>query len=67
MSKKRGGRSLIQQSRAARPSEKALVHNVTGAGKSRVKRAFFDLDASDEKALEEELGRRLTTNLQRQG
>ena len=59
------GRSLIQRSRAVRPSEKALFHNVTGAGKSRVKREFFDLDASDQQALTEELKRRMTRNLQK--
>jgi hypothetical protein len=58
-------RTLIQRSRAVRPMEKALVHNVTGAGKSRVKREFFDLDATDIKAMTEELERRVKRNLQR--
>lgn len=64
---RRGGRSLIQRSRALTPAEKALFHTEAGAGKSRIKREFFTLDASDEKALTEELGRRLTTNLRKQG
>jgi phage gpG-like protein len=67
MSKRRAGQTLIQRSRAMRPSEKALFHNVTGAGKARTKREFFTLDASDEQALTTELERRLTTNLRKQG
>lgn len=60
---KKAGRTLIQRSRAVHPAEKALFHNVTGAGKSKVKRAFFDLDASDEEALREELKRRVVNNV----
>lgn len=59
--------TLIQQSRATSPAEKALIHNVAGAGKTRITREFFDLDAEDEKALSEELGRRVQRNLQSQG
>lgn len=66
MSKKKAGRTLIQRSRDLRPAEKALFHNVSGAGKSRVKREFFDLDDSDVKAMTEELERRVTKNLQKQ-
>lgn len=65
MSKRRarGRATLIQRSRDLRPGEKALFHNVSGAGKSRVKREFFDLDASDVDALRDELERRVTKNL----
>lgn len=63
MSKRRKGPTLIQRSRSVRPAEKALFHNVTGAGKSKVKREFFDLDASDVDALRDELERRVTRNL----
>ncbi len=61
------GRTLIARSRDVRPAEKALFHNVSGAGKARTKREFFDLDASDVQAMTEELGRRVTRNLQTQG
>jgi len=64
MSKGKRG-TLIQQSRRVPPAEKALFHNVTGAGKSQVKREFFDLDASDQAALTDELKRRMTRNLQK--
>lgn len=65
--RRRKGPTLIQRSRQVRPSEKALFHNVSGAGKSRTKREFFTLDASDEQALTDELGRRVTKNLQGRG
>lgn len=58
-------RTPIQRSRSVPPAEKALFHNVTGAGKSHVKREFFDLDASDREALTDELKRRMTRNLQK--
>jgi phage gpG-like protein len=50
-----------------RPGEKALFHNVAGAGKARTTREFFTLDASDEQALTEELGRRVQRNLHSRG
>ena len=59
--------TLIQQSRAKSPAEKALIHNVAGAGKARVTREFFDLDADDQRALTDELTRRVTHNLRTQG
>lgn len=55
--------TLIQRSREKRPSEKAWFHQVSGAGKSRVKRPFFELSADDERAIEDEVGIALTTNL----
>jgi len=41
-------RTLIQSARMVSPAEKAAFHQVTGAGKSHVKREFFGLSASDE-------------------
>lgn len=67
MSKTKGRSTLIQRSRDVKPSEKALFHNVSGAGRSKVKREFFNLDASDVGALRDELERRVTKNLQKQG
>jgi phage gpG-like protein len=70
MTSRRGrtsGPTLIQRSRQLRPGEKALFHNVAGAGKARTTREFFTLDASDEQALTEELGRRVQRNLHSRG
>jgi len=58
--------TLIQRSRAKRPSEKAAYHQVTGAGQSRVLRPFFGVSPSDEAVLMTEVERRLDTNLRRQ-
>ena len=42
------GRTLIQRSRAVGAADKAFWHQVSGAGKRRVLRQFFDLNAADE-------------------
>jgi hypothetical protein len=61
-----GRRTLIQRSRDVRSSEdKAKWHNVTGAGRSRVKREFFDVSASDLAEIAAVLETRLGDNLQR--
>ena len=44
------GRTLIQRSRAIGAADKAEWHTISGAGKSRVKREWFDLNAADEAA-----------------
>jgi hypothetical protein len=59
------GRTLIQRSRDVSPQQKAIFHNVAGAGRSRVKREFFDLARSDEQAIVQMLETRLDRNLQR--
>jgi hypothetical protein len=43
-----GGRTFIQRSRAVGAADKAAYHNLTGAGRSRVKREFFALSEDDE-------------------
>jgi hypothetical protein len=48
---KKAGPTFIQRSRNLRPSEKAAFHQVLGAGKSHVKRPFFELNANDEAAI----------------
>lgn len=63
MARRRRGPTLIQQSRAIPPGQKALWHHVSGAGKSRVKREFFDLNAEDLDVLAAEMGRRVTQRL----
>jgi hypothetical protein len=49
------GPTFIQRSRSESSEQKALWHHVSGAGRSRVLRPFFDLNASDETALAESL------------
>jgi hypothetical protein len=44
-------RTLIQQSRAVPSIKKARWHEIDGAGRSRVKREFFGLNAEDETAV----------------
>lgn len=48
---KGSGETLIQRSRALGAEEKAIFHNITGAGKSHVLREFMELNADDEDAL----------------
>ena len=49
--------TLIQQSRRKSPAEKAAYHELTGAGRSKVKRPFFGLDRQDEDAILERVER----------
>lgn len=55
--------TFIQRSRAVAPEQKALYHQVLGAGKSRVKREFFGVSDADLVAvrarLEEGVARRV--------
>jgi hypothetical protein len=62
---KRKGPTLIQQSRRKSPAEKAAYHHVAGAGRSRVKREFFDLTDQDMDKLRSDLSKRLFANLAR--
>lgn len=43
--------SFIQRSRAVSAAEKAYYHNVTGAGRSQVKREFLGISQADQKAV----------------
>jgi phage gpG-like protein len=45
------GRTFLQASRLVPPSEKAAFHQVSGAGRSHVKREFFGLTEDDETAI----------------
>lgn len=67
MARRRRGPTLIQQSRRVSPAQKAVYHQVQGAGKSRVKREFFDLGAADMDAIATEAQRRMTRTLQSRG
>lgn len=55
----------MQASRRKTPGEKALYHQVAGAGQSRVTRRFFDLNAEDLAVIALELDRRLQQRLER--
>jgi len=44
-------KTLIQRSRRVSSQKKAEFHELTGAGKRKVKREFFGLNRSDEDAL----------------
>lgn len=47
---KRSG-TFIQQSRRISSAEKARYHEIDGAGRSHVRRPFFDLNEADEAAI----------------
>lgn len=49
------GPSFIQRSRAKGAEEKALYHQVTGAGRSRVKRRFLGLTEQEQAAITQRL------------
>lgn len=51
MAERGRGQTMIQQSRRKSPSEKAAYHQEAGAGRSKVKRRFFELGPSDEAAI----------------
>lgn len=59
MAKRRRGPTLIQQSRRKSPAEKAAYHQEAGAGRSRVKRRFFELSPSDETAITDRIAAHL--------
>lgn len=64
---KGSGPTLFQRSRRVPPIVKATAHQVSGAGKSRVKRQFFGLSESDERWLETEIDHRIDLNIHRDG
>jgi hypothetical protein len=55
---------MIQRSREVPAAEKAIYHQVAGAGKSRVKREFFGLNDGDLSQLTTLLERRLSQRSQ---
>lgn len=59
----RTGPTFIQRSRAVSPERKAIFHDVTGAGRSRVLRPFFRLTSRDEDWIMRELEQRLDRRL----
>jgi hypothetical protein len=59
------GNTLIQRSRGMSPQQKAVFHNVVGAGRSKVRREFFNLGPQDTEAIVSLLETRLDQNIQR--
>lgn len=55
--------TFIQQSRAVSPEQKALYHQVLGAGKSRVKREFFGVSDADLGAIRTRLEQGVARNV----
>jgi len=64
---KRRPATFIQRSRAKSSAEKAAYHQLTGAGKRRIKRPFFDLTEADAKAIEAAIGGHLDLVITRGG
>jgi len=56
--------TLIQRSRRVPPAEKAAFHQITGAGRSHVKREFFGLSPKDEDTVIERFAQGLDRLLQ---
>lgn len=54
--------TFIQRSREESSEQKAIFHHVTGAGRSRVKREFFGVDAEGQ----EEIGAALKARMDQQ-
>ena len=55
--------TFVQQSRAIPPEQKALFHDQLGAGRSRVKRPFFDLTDSQQDLMRAYLQQKLDAHL----
>jgi hypothetical protein len=71
MAKRRSSRigterkTIIQRSREMSSQEKAIYHQIAGAGKSRVKRKFFELSDGDIEAIAKRLDAGVTLAVQR--
>lgn len=55
--------TFIQRSRRKSPAEKAAYHELTGAGRARVKRPFFGLSDADVRAIVDRIDRGLAAAL----
>ena len=54
---------MIQRSRRVSPSAKAVFHNISGAGKSRVVREFFNLSERELDTLARDIEEIVKSNL----
>ncbi len=61
---RKGGPTYIQRSRQVSSEEKALFHNVLGAGRSHVIREFFGLSEADQTAAASLVERAILVGLQ---
>ena len=55
------GRTLIQRSRSVGAADKAFWHNISGAGRARILRPFFDLNPADEQFVVNRIDAHLTS------
>lgn len=68
MAKKRGAsQTLIQRSRSVGAAEKAAYHQLVGAGRSHVKRKFFELTQADADQIADRVGKYLDVALKQAG
>jgi hypothetical protein len=65
MARNRSGPTMIQRSRQKASEEKALYHQVLGAGRSRVKREFLGLTAEDETKISQRLAQHIGQQFQK--
>ncbi len=59
------GPTLIQRSRQVPNEQKALYHQVLGAGQRRVRRAFFGLTEADVEVIRQRVGLQIDVRLRR--
>jgi len=57
--------TFISQSRGVSSEQKAMYHNILGAGRKGVIRKFFDLNTSDQSALRDGLERLVGARVRR--
>jgi hypothetical protein len=65
--KVRSGPTFIQRSRSVSSEQKAIYHNVTGAGKSGVKRQFFEIGDDDAKAIKDGVEKLMAAEIAKAG
>lgn len=63
----RRGPTFIQRSRQTSSEQKAIWHNVTGAGRSRVMRPFFELGDQDQAAIKDGIERLIQARITQAG
>jgi hypothetical protein len=63
----RTGPTFIQRSRAVSAEQKAIYHNVTGAGRRGVKREFFQLGTEDGEAIKAATEKLMQARIDRAG
>lgn len=67
MAKRQGGQTFISKSRQVPSEQKAIWHNVTGAGRRGVIRRFFDTNDEDANVFAQSLERLIEARLKSQG